>query len=32
MFVDFVLFKTLPDPNPIVVRREYQLVNPGTTQ
>jgi hypothetical protein len=27
MVVEFVLFKALPDPEPVVVRRKHQLVN-----
>jgi hypothetical protein len=29
--VSFVLFKTLPDPEPVVVRSKHQLVNPVIT-
>ena len=31
MVVNFVLFRTLPDPKPIVVSREHHLFDPAVT-
>ena len=31
MVVNFVLFRNLPNPKPIVVSREHQLPNPAIT-